>query len=135
MAAGAVTAAIGILYALNERDIKRFLAYSTIENTGIIVTAFGAAMIFGAYHQRAMWAFLLLAGLYHVANHGTYKTLLFCEAGVVEHAVGMPRTRQAAEAAERGQPVAGPGLLAAACVALAVGPRWCCSPSPAPSAP
>ena len=52
MAAGAVTAAIGILYALNERDIKRFLAFSTIENIGIIVTAFGAAMTFWAYGQR-----------------------------------------------------------------------------------
>ena len=62
MAAGALTAAIGILYAMNERDIKRFLAYSTIENIGIIVTAFGAAMIFGAYHQPALAAFLLLAG-------------------------------------------------------------------------
>jgi formate hydrogenlyase subunit 3/multisubunit Na+/H+ antiporter MnhD subunit len=88
MAAGAVTAAIGILYALNERDIKRFLAYSTIENVGIIVTAFGAAMTFLAYGQRLLWAFLLLAGLYHVANHGSYKTLLFLEAGVVEHAAG-----------------------------------------------
>jgi formate hydrogenlyase subunit 3/multisubunit Na+/H+ antiporter MnhD subunit len=88
MAAGAVTAAIGILYALNERDIKRFLAFSTIENIGIIVTAFGAAMTFLAYGQRLLWAFLLLAGLYHVANHGTYKTLLFQEAGVVEHATG-----------------------------------------------
>ena len=88
MAVGAATAAIGILYALNERDIKRFLAYSTIENIGIIVTAFGAAMTFLAYGQRLLWAFLLLAGLYHVANHGTYKTLLFLEAGVVEHATG-----------------------------------------------
>ncbi|MGH3155598.1 MAG: proton-conducting transporter membrane subunit, partial [Streptosporangiaceae bacterium] len=88
MAAGAITAALGILYALNERDIKRFLAYSTIENTGIIVTAFGAAMLFGAYGQRDLWAFLLLAGLYHVANQGCYKTLLFLEAGVVEHATG-----------------------------------------------
>jgi formate hydrogenlyase subunit 3/multisubunit Na+/H+ antiporter MnhD subunit len=88
MAAGAVTAAIGVLYALSERDIKRFLAFSTIENTGIIVTAFGAAMIFGAYGQHALWAFLLLAGLYHVASHGTSKTLLFLEAGVVEHATG-----------------------------------------------
>ena len=52
MAAGAVTAAIGILYALNERDIKRFLAFSTIENIGIIVTAFGASMTFWAYGQR-----------------------------------------------------------------------------------
>jgi formate hydrogenlyase subunit 3/multisubunit Na+/H+ antiporter MnhD subunit len=88
MAAGAVTAAIGILYALNERDIKRFLAFSTIENIGIIVTAFGAAMTFLAYGQRLLWAFLLLAGLYHVANHGSYKTLLFQEAGVIEHATG-----------------------------------------------
>jgi hydrogenase-4 component B len=88
MAAGAVTAAIGILYALSERDLKRFLAFSTIENTGIIVTAFGAAMIFGSFGQRALWAFLLLAGLYHVANHGSYKTLLFLEAGVIEHATG-----------------------------------------------
>ena len=88
MAAGAVTAAIGILYALGERDIKRFLAFSTIENIGIIVTAFGAAMTFLAYGQRLLWAFLLLAGLYHVANHGSYKTLLFQEAGVIEHATG-----------------------------------------------
>jgi hydrogenase-4 component B len=88
MAVGAVTAAIGILYALGERDIKRFLAFSTIENIGIIVTAFGAAMTFLAYGQRLLWAFLLLAGLYHVANHGTYKTLLFQEAGVIEHATG-----------------------------------------------
>jgi hydrogenase-4 component B len=88
MAAGAVTAAIGILYALGERDIKRFLAYSTIENIGIIVTAFGAAMTFLAYGQRLLWAFLLLAGLYHVANHGCYKTLLFQEAGVIEHVTG-----------------------------------------------
>jgi len=88
MGIGAMTAAIGILYALRERDIKRFLAYSTIENTGIIMTAFGAAMIFHAYRQPALAALLLLAGLYHVANHGCYKTLLFLEAGVVEHATG-----------------------------------------------
>jgi hydrogenase-4 component B len=88
MGVGAITAAIGILYALRERDIKRFLAYSTIENAGIIVTAFGAAMIFHAYRQPALAAFLLLAGLYHVANHGCYKTLLFLEAGIVEHTTG-----------------------------------------------
>ncbi len=88
MGIGALTAAIGILYAMGERDIKRFLAFSTIENVGIIVTAFGAAMTFLAYGQRLLWAFLLLAGLYHVINHGCYKTLLFLEAGVTEHAAG-----------------------------------------------
>jgi hydrogenase-4 component B len=88
MGIGALTAAIGILYAMAERDIKRFLAFSTIENVGIIVTAFGAAMTFLAYGQPLLWAFLLLAGLYHVLNHGCYKTLLFLEAGVTEHATG-----------------------------------------------
>ena len=88
MGAGAVTAAIGILYAMAERDIKKFLAYSTIENTGIIVTAFGAAMIFHASGQRALWTFLLIAGHLSRANHGCYKTLLFLEAGVTEHAAG-----------------------------------------------
>jgi hydrogenase-4 component B len=88
MGGGAVSAAIGILYAMRERDIKRFLAFSTIENTGIIVTALGAAMVFGACRQASLAALLLIAGLYHVANHGCYKTLLFLEAGVVEHATG-----------------------------------------------
>jgi hydrogenase-4 component B len=88
MGGGALTAAIGILYAMAERDIKRFLAFSTIENTGIIVCAFGAAMVFHAAGQRALWALLLIAGVYHVANHGCYKSLLFLEAGVTEHATG-----------------------------------------------
>lgn len=211
MGLGALTAVLGILYALTERELKRFLAYSTIENLGVIVTAVGAAMVFDSYGQRALAAFLLLAALYHTANHGAYKTLLFCEAGVIEHAtgtrdmdrlgglvhrlprtavisligtlgiaalpplngfvsewlifqglfqgfripshligilivvaaaslgltsglainafvraygipfLGMPRTREAAQASERGLPVLGPAVFAAACVALSVG--------------
>ncbi len=88
MALGAVSAIFGILWALTERDLKSFLAYSSIENIGIIVTALGAAMIFGAYHRPSLSGFLLLVGLYHVVNHGAYKTLLFLEAGVIEHAAG-----------------------------------------------
>src|SRR5487761_1234828 len=88
MALGAVSAAVGILFAMAERDLKRFLAFSTGENVGIVIAAFGAAMTFAAYGQRALWGFLLLAGLYHMVNHGTYKTLLFLEAGVIEHATG-----------------------------------------------
>ena len=87
-AAGAVTAAIGILYALRERDIKRFLAYSTIENTGMIATASAWPGLPVHPPAPALYAFLLIAGLYHVANHGCYKTLLFLEAGVVEHTTG-----------------------------------------------
>jgi hydrogenase-4 component B len=79
---------LGILYALMERDLKRFLAFSSIENVGIILTALGGSLTFTAYHQRAIGAFLLITALYHVVNHGTYKTLLFLEAGVIEHAAG-----------------------------------------------
>jgi len=211
MGAGAVTAVLGILYALMERDLKRFLAFSSIENVGIILTALGAGMTFTAYRQPAIGALLLIVALYHSLNHGVYKTLLFQEAGVIEHAtgtrdldrlgglvrrlprtavifligtlaiaalppfngfvsewmvfqglfqgfrisshavgiliviagalialtgglainafarafgipfLGMPRSNQAAGAHERGQPVIGPALLAAACAFLGVG--------------
>ena len=88
MGLGAITAVLGILYALMERDLKRFLAYSSIENVGVIITALGAGMTFIAYGQPAIGTFLLIAGLYHTVNHGIYKTLLFQEAGVIEHAAG-----------------------------------------------
>ncbi len=85
---GAVTAVVGVLYAVIEADFKRLLAFHSVENIGIIVTATGAAMMFRAGNQPALGAYLLLAALYHVINHGVYKTLLFLEAGVVEHATG-----------------------------------------------
>jgi hydrogenase-4 component B len=85
---GAVTAVVGVLYAVIEADFKRLLAFHSVENIGIIVTATGAAMMFRAGHQPALGAYMLLAALYHVTNHGVYKTLLFLEAGVVEHATG-----------------------------------------------
>ncbi len=88
MALGAISAIVGILYAIVERDLKRFLAFSSVENVGIIVTAVGASMTFTAYHQPVLGAFLLLVALYHTLNHGAYKTLLFLEAGVIEHATG-----------------------------------------------
>lgn len=88
MGFGAISAVLGILYALMERDLKRFLAFSSIENIGIIVTALGAGMTFTAYGQPAIGAFLLIVALYHSLNHGVYKTLLFLEAGVIEHATG-----------------------------------------------
>ncbi len=85
---GAVTAVVGVLYAVIEEDFKRLLAFHSVENIGIIVTATGAAMMFRAGHQPALGAYMLLAAIYHTVNHGTYKTLLFLEAGVVEHATG-----------------------------------------------
>ena len=211
MVAGAASALLGILYALMERDLKRFLAFSTIENIGVILVALGGALTFTAYGQRAIGSLLLITALYMVVNHGAYKTLLFLEAGVIEHAagtrnmdqlgglirtlprtavitlvgilgiaalpplngfvaewlvfqglfqgfripshlvgilivvvgaaialtaglalnafvrafgipfLGMPRTPRAGRADERGMPIAGPALLAAACVFLGIG--------------
>ena len=88
MGFGAISAVLGILYALMEHDLKRFLAFSSIENIGIIVTALGAGMTFTAYGQPAIGTFLVIVALYHTINHGIYKTLLFLEAGVIEHATG-----------------------------------------------
>jgi len=86
---GSLSAILGILYALMERDWKRFLAFSTIENIGIVMLALGGSLTFFESSQPALGVLLLIAGLYHVANHATYKTLLFLQAGVVEHATGM----------------------------------------------
>lgn len=88
MALGTLSAIVGILYGTVEREFKRFLAFSSVENVGIIVTAIGASMTFTAYHQPVLGAFLLLVALYHSVNHGAYKTLLFLEVGVIEHATG-----------------------------------------------
>jgi hydrogenase-4 component B len=88
MIAGAASALLGILYALMERDLKRFFAFSTIENIGVILVALGGSLTFTAYGQRAIGSLLLITAMYMVVNHGTYKTLLFLETGVIEHAAG-----------------------------------------------
>ena len=211
MILGAISALLGILYALMEHEVKRFLAFSTIENIGVVLVALGGALTFTAYGQKAIGALLLITALYMVVNHGTYKTLLFLGTGVIEHAtgtrdmdklgglvrtlprtavifligvfgiaalpplngfvtewlvfqglfqgfrihshvvgilivvvgaaialtaglalnafvrafgipfLGMPRSEQAAKASERGMPITGPALLAAACVFLGPG--------------
>jgi hydrogenase-4 component B len=86
VAAGAVSALFGVLYALIEADLKRMLAYSTIENAGIILMALGAAMIFRSYDRADLAAIALMACLFHIFNHAVFKSLLFLSAGAVVHA-------------------------------------------------
>ena len=74
---GAASALIGILYATIEDDLKTMLAYSSVENLGIAVTAFGVAFVFTAERQALFAAIGFAAGIYHVANHSAYKGLLF----------------------------------------------------------
>ncbi len=86
MLAGALTAVLGILYALMERDMKRCLAYSTIENVGIITLGLGVALSFRAAGANDLAAIALLAALLHTFNHAILKSLLFLGAGAVQHA-------------------------------------------------
>ena len=80
---GAVSAVLGVVYALVEHDIKRLLAYHSVENIGIILMGVGIGMIGIAAHQPALAALGLVAGLYHLINHGVFKSLLFLGAGSV----------------------------------------------------
>jgi len=83
---GVVSALLGVLYALMEHDLKRLLAYHSIENIGIILIGFGAALVFRALGHPALAAIALIAGLYHTMNHAIFKGLLFLGAGSVLHA-------------------------------------------------
>lgn len=78
---GASSAILGILYALMERDIKTLLAYSSVENIGIILIGIGLAMIFKSYDLTSLSSLALIAGLYHLINHAVFKCLLFGCAG------------------------------------------------------
>ncbi len=85
LAAGAVTGVAGIAYALGQQDLKRLLAYSSIENLGIIAMGLGLALL-GRHCGRADWVFLGLGGaLLHVWNHSLFKSLLFFAAGAILH--------------------------------------------------
>jgi hydrogenase-4 component B len=86
--AGAVSAVVGVLYALVDRDLKRLLAFSTIENVGIILIGLGAGMLFHTAGLETLALLGLAAALYHAANHAVFKALLFLAAGAVAHATG-----------------------------------------------
>ena len=82
---GVVSALLGVLYALMEHDLKRLLAYHSIENIGIILMGFGAALLFRSFGHPVLAAIALIAGLFHTLNHGIFKCLLFLGAGSVMH--------------------------------------------------
>jgi formate hydrogenlyase subunit 3/multisubunit Na+/H+ antiporter MnhD subunit len=83
-----VTALLGVLYALMEHDLKRLLAYHTVENIGIIFIGLGLALAFEASGMRAAAALALVAAIFHVFNHSLFKSLLFLGSGAVLHATG-----------------------------------------------
>src|SRR5712691_7670149 len=91
---GGVSAILGVLYALMQHDIKRLLAYHSIENIGIILLGLGAGMMAVSSGRGELAAVGIAASLFHVLNHALFKGLLFRGAGGVVMATG---TRQIEE--------------------------------------
>lgn len=91
---GAVSSLLGVLYALTEHDIKRLLAYHSIENIGIILLGLGSSLVFLALDMRPLAILGLVAALFHILNHAIFKALLFLGAGSV---ISMARTRNMEE--------------------------------------
>ncbi|MEO5954551.1 MAG: hydrogenase 4 subunit B [Nitrospiraceae bacterium] len=83
---GTLSAILGVMYALMEHDLKRLLAFHSVENIGIILLGIGAGMIFHTYGLKEFAALGLLAGLYHTINHAMFKALLFLGAGSLLYA-------------------------------------------------
>ena len=79
---------LGVLYALTEHDLKRLLAFHSIENIGIILIGVGGAILFASFGARGLAAVALIAALFHVLNHALFKGLLFLGAGSVLNAAG-----------------------------------------------
>jgi formate hydrogenlyase subunit 3/multisubunit Na+/H+ antiporter MnhD subunit len=86
LAVGLLTAIFGVVFSAVQSDMKRLLAYSSIENIGFIVVGFGLAVTFAAYRMNGLAALALTATLYHCLNHAYFKSLLFLATGSVLHA-------------------------------------------------
>ncbi|MHB1155341.1 MAG: proton-conducting transporter transmembrane domain-containing protein [Phycisphaerales bacterium] len=98
---GSVTGLFGIIFALTQSDFKRLLAYSSIENVGIIIMGLGLAVL-GRSAHRPDWVLLGIAGsLLHVWNHSLFKPLLFFNAGALLHATGTRQMDQLGGLAKR----------------------------------
>jgi len=85
---GVASAVLGVLYALMEHDLKRLLAYHSIENIGIILIGLGAALVFRVAGHPQLAAVALIAAMFHTLNHAIFKCLLFLGAGSVLHSTG-----------------------------------------------
>ena len=88
LAVGLFTAIYGVVFAAAQTDMKRLLAFSSIENIGIMFTGVGLAIVFRGVGMPALAALALIAVLYHAVNHAFMKSLLFLATGSVLHATG-----------------------------------------------
>jgi hydrogenase-4 component B len=88
LALGLITAVFGVMFAAVQGDMKRLLAYSSIENIGLLLVGIGLTIIFHVYGKNALAALSLTATLYHSLNHAFFKSLLFVGTGAILHATG-----------------------------------------------
>ncbi len=86
LAVGLLTALFGVLYATVQSDMKRLLAYSSIENIGLLAVGIGLTLLFHSYRMEALAALALTAVLFHCLAHAGFKSLLFLCTGSVLHA-------------------------------------------------
>ena len=114
---GCLSAILGVLYALSENDLKRLLAFSTIENGGIALMAFGAGMMGLAAGRPSIGALGFVAGLFHVLSHAMFKGLLFLGAGSVVAATGTRRIEELGGLVHRMPRTAALFLLGSAAIA------------------
>jgi hydrogenase-4 component B len=85
LAIGSISALMGVLYALMQHDLKRLLAYHSVENIGIIFIGLGLALLFLDHGHPVVGAIAFVAALYHIINHALFKGLLFLGAGAIVH--------------------------------------------------
>jgi len=88
MGIGLATALFGVVFSTVQVEMKRLLAYSSIENVGLMCAGLGLSLLFSAYDMPALSALALTAALYHMISHAFFKSLLFCSTGAVLHATG-----------------------------------------------
>jgi hydrogenase-4 component B len=86
LATGLLTMLYGVLFAAVQTDMKRLLAYSSIENIGLVLAAIGLAIVFRVHGMPTLAALALGAALFHCLNHALFKSLLFLATGAVMHA-------------------------------------------------
>jgi len=85
---GLTTALFGVVFSTVQVEMKRLLAYSSIENIGLMCAGVGLSLLFSSYGMQALSALALTAALYHMLSHSFFKSLLFCSTGAVLHATG-----------------------------------------------
>jgi len=112
--AGAVSGLLGVLYAIAEHDLKRLLAYHSVENIGIIYLGLGTSLLFLAYNAPLLAALALIAALLHTLNHALFKSLLFLGAGAISSATGTVDLEELGGLQSR-MPVTGTSFLVACC--------------------